>query len=183
MQEFTQQDFLGASIRYFNTSLGWGDQSSILTVGLVEDDLLQQTFQYPYCGSFHKFQYNDWTYYGILSSINEQRSEAGNRVFDVILTDPRTLADGIQLILNGFTGATNQVPNLYNIYGYLENEGYGNALVNDSGMPWYLVKDSIQTLVAQSPIQFLGTSFLLDISNLPSPSLDFRIQGNTISLH
>lgn len=180
--DFKRGSFLGASIRYFNTSLGWGDQSSILTVGLVEDPKAQETFEYPYCGSFHKFEYNKWNYYGILSSVSEQRSEAGNRVFDVTLTDPRTLADGIQLVLNGFTGATNQVPNLYNIYGYLENQGYGNALVNESGMPWYLIKDSIQTLVSQSPIQFLGTSFLLDISNLPSPSLDFRIQGNTISL-
>ena len=102
MSNFTQQQFLGASIRYFNINLGWGNEESILEVGLVEDPKLDEHFEPVRPGSLGRFQYDEWIFDGIINNYKIRRDQSGNRVIDVTMTDPRKILSGVQLILNGY---------------------------------------------------------------------------------
>lgn len=193
--ELTQESFLGCSIRSFNFNMGWGNAASVLNVGLVEDDalfqrmgLLEDGQQKHYVdpigliGQLTRFNYSGWIFDGIVANVYEQKSDSGNRVWDVNLTDPRELLDGVQIILSGYSGFTYSVPNLYNVYGYLESFGFGRSQSNDAGIPWNLAVQAIDALVTQSPIYLAGVPFFIDLSGLPSLPNYYRIPGNTISL-
>lgn len=179
----TQQTFFGASIRNFNGSLGWGSQASTLNVGLVEDDKNGDNFNPPSIGSAVVFEYSDWYFGGILQSYQREYGQQGNPVYSVQLQDPRELLEGVQLILADYSGGTGGVPNLYNIYGYLEAAyGFGGSQINETGMPWWLIRDAFYNLQLSTPILFRGNRFLLD----PFFGLDllpnyYRIGGDHIS--
>ena len=185
----TQQTFLGASIRNFNGSLGWNNQSSNLHVGLVEDPANGDSFSPPSIGTAVTFEYSGWSYTGLLQSYQEERGQAGNPIFSVDITDARELLSGVQLILQDYSGVTYGVPNLYNIYGYLENlYGFGGSQTNETGIPWGLVRDAFYSLQLTTPIYFRGAYYLFDpfyginikygINLLPSY---YRIPGDCIS--
>lgn len=176
-----QQHFLGASIRSFNLNMGWNNQSSTLDVSLVEDDSLYERFD-GFIGQLVRFQYSSWIFDGILSNIREVKSSSINRGWDVTISDPRSLLSGVELIINGYTGPTHGVPNLYNIFGYLENFGYGESKINDAGIPWKLIRDSFTRINQQSPIYLAGYPYYVDLSLLPNIPEDFRISGTSVTL-
>lgn len=173
-----QQHFLGCSIRSFNLNVGWGNQSSNLDVSLVEDDALYERFE-AFIGQGIRFQYSGWIFDGILSNIREVKSHSINRGWEVTISDPRSLLEGVQLIIDGYTGYTYSVPNLYNIFGYLESFGYGSSLKNESGIPWKLVRDAFTQLNQIVPIYLGGQPYYIDLSLLPNIQNDFRIGGGT----
>ena len=217
---FPQQTFLGASLRSFNVSAGFGDSSSTMGIELVNDEYnksdgtamgkgddvyhsgINDNFNPPVVGSpvFFKFgknfatveqafrkdfdqlystptnridtlkvpanpfplittalpiKYRDsghylvekdniagtatwmdksilldpntnwrgfahFTFGGILQSYTENRSEGGNPLYSVKLTDPREILANTQLMLNNYAGTTFNNKNLYNLYGFLE---------------------------------------------------------------
>lgn len=177
----TQQQFLGASIRGFDVNLGWGESPSVLQVGLVEDDKLSENFEYVIPGSLVRFQYNDWIFDGILDNYQISRSESGNRVIDVTITDPRTILDGVQLILDGYNDGVYNIPNLFNIFGHLESIRYGYADVNDFGIPAYKILESFNSLSVSYPILFQNMQYYV-VADLWFLSNDFRVAGANMSL-
>ena len=184
----TQETFLGASIRNFNASLGWGTQASTLEVGLVEDTTNGDVFDPPVVGSPVYFEYQNWHFGGLLQSYTKSYGQNGNPIYNVQVQDPRELLAGVQLILqdyadNSITGSV--VPNIYNIYGYIENKyGFGASQVNDTGIPWYIIVQALSELEALYPIRFRGNYFrfvpFYGMSYL-LPSY-YRIGGDSISL-
>lgn len=186
MIEIIQQTFLGASVSRFTASLGWGRSQSSLTVNLVEDPVNNDRFtpdsnSGPQVGHPVYFNYSGWEFGGLLQSWVERRGQSGFE-YIVTVTDPRDLLEGVQLILSGYTGGVYGVPNIYNVYGYLEaSRGFGGAETNESGIPWYLVRDAFDQLLIQVPINFRDHLFFLDLLNLPVVSEYFRIAGDTIS--
>jgi hypothetical protein len=181
---FTQQTFLGASIRNFSGGVGWKSQSSTLTVGLVEDPSNNDNFNPPTMGSPVSFSYDGWNFHGILQEYKRKYGQDGNPIIDVQLQSPTELLDGVQLILQDYTGGTYGLPNLYNIYGYLETVfGFGGSLSNDTGLPWKYVRDSFIQLQYQSPINFRGSRYICTpfwgTNILPDY---YRVAGDSISL-
>ena len=167
---FTQQTFLGASIRKFSATIGWGSQTSTLTVGLVEDPANSDSFNPPIMGSAVVFSYDDWQFGGILQSYQRDFGQQGNPVYSVQVEDPRELLSGVQLILQDYSGSTYGIENMYNIYGYLEAlYGFGGSQSNESGIPWRLIRDAFYALQLAQPIYFRGSYFLFD----PFFGLDF----------
>jgi hypothetical protein len=57
---------------------------------------------------------------GILQSYVQNKSAAGNPMYSVQVVDPREILSNIQLILNNYAGSTYGLPNVLNIYGFLE---------------------------------------------------------------
>lgn len=170
--------FLGASITNFSVNLGWSGSSSTLTVDLVEDDVNGDVFIVPQAGSAQYFSYGAFIFGGIVQKWVATGSVNGLPTFQVILNDPRDLLNGVQLVLNGYTGVTYSVPNLYNIYGYLENTvGFGSSHLNDSGMPWKKVRDTFLTLQNSTPISFRNDTYTIDLSDLPVMADEYRIGG------
>jgi hypothetical protein len=176
-----QQHFLGCSIRSFNLNMGWGNQSSTLDVSLVEDDALFERFD-GFIGQLVRFQYSEWIFDGILTNIKEVKSQSINRGWEVIISDPRELLSGVELIIGSYTGPTYSVPNLYNIFGYLESFGYGRSLINSAGIPWRLIRDAFTQLNQITPVYLAGYPYFIDLSLLPDVPNDFRINSTNVSL-
>jgi len=176
-----QQHFLGCSIRSFNLNMGWGDQASVLDVSLVEDDALFERFD-GFIGQLGRFEYSGWIFDGILTNIKEVKSHSINRGWEVSISDPRDLLSGVELIIGGYTGFTYSVPNLYNVFGYLESFGYGNSLINEAGIPWRLIRDAFTQLNQITPVYLAGYPYFIDLSLLPDVPNDYRISSTNISL-
>lgn len=174
-----QQRFLGSSVRSFNVSLGWGGQESSLNVSLADDVIAGDTFLPPSVGSPVLFNYLGWKYAGLLQRWTQQGNVEGYPVYEASIVDPRVLLDGVQVILSDYTG-TVPLPNLINVYGYLENQEFGKSQLNEAGIPWNLVRSSLDVL-AQGAIQFRGYRYTLDISNLPTIP-NYRLGGPVMSI-
>jgi len=183
--------FLGASIVNFSASLGWGSQPSSLNVTLVEDNANGDSFNPPInqfresLGAPVYFEYEGWTFGGLLQNWKRKHGTSGNPLYDIVITDPREILDGVQMILDGYTGSTYNVPNIYNVYGFLEsNYGFGQAGVNEGGMPWRNVLLAMNAIANSSldPVVFKGSTYVIDLSALPSVPSFYRIGGANISL-
>ena len=183
MTTLTQETFLGASITSFNANLGWGSNVSTLQVSLVEDPKNNDEF-FAVAGAPARFIYQNWRFDGIISTIDKNNSFSGKPTFSVTLIDPRQILDGSQVILDGYNGGTFSVPNLYNVFGYLENTlGFGGSLRNSIGMPWIIARNAIQALVNSSPLKLRGYSYFLDLSGLPGNLPEtYRVPGDSISI-
>jgi len=153
---FVRTQFLGAGIIRFSGHLGWGGQGgtggrSELQVELVEDPHCAansvcydedgwgsagtcntDAFNPPELGKPCEFHFNTFRFGGVLHDWYEQDSADGPKTYLATLIDPTEILDGAQLICKGYTGETFGMPNLYNIYGWLE-ENYGAACPNWSG--------------------------------------------------
>ena len=190
---FTQQTFLGASIQSFNSSIRRGDGGSELNITLVVDTVNGDTVPtfttgVTKIGQPVYFVYGDFSFGGILRSYKKLQDSSANALYSCIITDPREILAGVQIIVSEYAGQVS-VPNLYNVYGYYENQGFGRSGVNDSGMPLYNVYSGLSILTGQTPIKFrgdiaAGTTFVfgLDITELPIFSANYRISGPNITV-
>lgn len=183
-----QTRFLNSTVTSFNASLGWNDSSSQLNISLVDDPSMNDSFNVGYAGRPATFVFGDFTYTGIVQSYGD-RFNSGGFTHEVTLVDPREFLDGVKLILDGYTGSVQDIPNLLNVYGYLESFGFGYSQKNETGIPWKLVRNSIRelTLLPQAgtyggPLHYVQTRYIMDLSYLPDVPEDFRIGGDSISL-
>ena len=183
MSDFQQTTFLGASVANFNGNLGWGADPSTVTITLVEDDRNNDAFDPPMMGAPCYFQLGNFQFDGLLTNVQESRGQGGNRLLEVTLQDPRQILDGVQLIIGAYNGPTASIPNLYNIFGYYENMEFGRSKVNESGMPWYLIKGGFYDIMTSGNlITFNGYSYFLDLTYLPYISDTYRVQGTNVSM-
>lgn len=185
---FTQETFLGASISNFTASIGWTTEPSTLNVRLVEDAANGDVFSPPVVGNPVSFNYQGWIFNGLLKSYRASSGSDGSPIYDATLVDPREILEGVHLILNGYNGYVS-APNIINVYGYWENQSYGSAQVNQSGMPWYKVAQAVQNITysAQAgnyggPIRFINSTYRINILGLPNISHDYRIGADSITL-
>jgi hypothetical protein len=151
----SQTLFCGCSVKNYSISAGWNEQSSSMTIELVEDtcsgnkfwwdeNLDRQTgnivdpgFSYPEpgCAAYFRFEENPeaateaerggFEYAGLIESWNESRSAQGNPTYTVKLTDPRSILENTQVIVGDYAGGTSGVYNIINAYGFVET--FGNS--------------------------------------------------------
>lgn len=180
--DFEAQTFLGCTVRNFSCNTGWGRDPTTVTIGLVEDRKRKESFTNPLLHSLAYFDFLGWYYYGILTNIDENVSESGNRLFEVVLTDPRQFLEGVTLILDGYAGQVHNVPNLFNIYGYLEGIEYGYSQRNSAGIPWGKVAEGVNALMLNGGITNRNNSYNLDLSGLPVIDPSYRLTDTNMSL-
>jgi hypothetical protein len=182
---FEQLTFLGASITDFSTSIGWnGEQTSVL-VNLVEDLKNGDDYDPPQVGQPVAIEFGDFYYRGLLQNSTRMNSFSGNPIYKAVITDTKDILDGAQVILNSYAGSTSIVKNLINAYGYLEVKyGFGGSLVNESGIPWFLVKEALNWIINISTdeyfggkLNFRGIHYGLDLSEMPEPPFYYRVGG------
>lgn len=185
---FEQTRFLGSSVTSFSASLGWGDTSSQVSVGLVDDVSGGDSFTPGNTGRPVTFAFNGFLFTGILSSYSQNIGTSGN-TYEVTVDDPRELLDGTQIILDGYTGDVSSIYNVLNVYGYLESFGFGSSQKNETGIPWKNIRDTLHTITNLSqqstyggPLYFLQSRYVLDLYGLPDVPEDFRVGGENISV-
>ena len=115
--------FLGATIIGINSSLGWGSNGTSLTVSLVEDTCNGDNFNPPILGSpvCVNVGNGEWNFGGFLDSWEFKSSVSAGHTFDAKIIDPTQLLENYQCILANYDGGVFGVPNLGNVFGYLEN--------------------------------------------------------------
>lgn len=181
----TQQTFMGLSIASFNTSLGFGSQTSTLSCTLVQDHKNLDAPNFPQVGHPTVFNYDGWTFRSILTRWTYEKSSNGF-VYNVTLEDPRQVLEGYQVILEDIT-QTLSVPNYCNVYGYLENIAFGNSGRNDTGIKYQKILSAINSIQGGTT-SFGGKVFLravqytVDHSSVLGMGLDtnYRV-GNNLS--
>lgn len=183
----TQQRFLNSTVTSFTASIGWGETPSQVSISLVDDPAMNDSFDPGYVGRPCVFSFGDFSFTGIIQSFTD-RISTGGYTHEVVLTDPREILEGTQLILDGYLGAV-PIPNLLNIFGYLESFGFGSSQKNETGIPWKNIRYAIQQLTALSqqetyggPIYFISSRYIVDLSLLPNVPEDYRIGGDSISI-
>jgi len=181
---FTRTTFLGASIRGFNTAIGWNGQQSTLTVQLVVDPLNGDVFNPPPVGTPIYFQVGYFYFFGLLQKWEKKNDKDGLPTYEAVCVDPKEILDGAQVILGGYSGTTTGIPNLYNAFGFWESTGFGNSYTNESGMPWFRAMSALTTMANTfggtpfgGPLNFRGYTYSLDLSRLPVPPSYYRV-GN-----
>jgi hypothetical protein len=182
----TQQTFLGASISNYTLSLGLGSQPTSMTVFLVEDRLNGDNFRAPRAGQPVTFIYSNFIFNGLIQKKEKTANEGANPTYRVELIDPRELLDGTPLILNNYSGPS-QVQNLLNVYGYLQENRFGQYGRNDAGIPWTEIRNTVNFLVNNpnnfgGPINYQGNQYLTDLSALPVIPPAYRINGEGYTL-
>lgn len=217
---FSQLKFMGATVYGYRESGGWNEQVSQVSIQLVEDPnsgddfILKegnvQNYNGALVGTPFSFTHSSFRFDGILSTFSQIDSFNGHPTYDVILTQPTALLEGTQVILTGYVGPTNdsvfnsiisssgatfQITNLLNVYGYLEDGGanFGNAMENEGGLLWegnQGVKHALTVLTSSSPsgatttnfgsmLAYRGHTYELDLTNLPTAPTFYRIGGAT----
>lgn len=183
---FSQTQFLGASVVEVNQTLGWNGGQSSLSVVLVEDtvagsrvvydnygnaSVLTNTvdaFNPPPLGSYVFFKYASIEFGGILQNWEYRRSSSGF-TYTVLINDLSNILANTHVILNNYSGKTMEVPNILNVYGFLEefspttltydSSPYTSQLVNyepaiyfggannsEAGIAWSYVRDALGTI-------------------------------------
>jgi len=191
MPDFEQLTFLGASVSNFSTSIGWNGESTSISVNVVEDAKNEDDYDPPLVGTPVSLEFNDFYYRGLLQNTVKTNSFAGNPTYRAIITDTKEILDGAQVILNSYAGSTSILHNLINAYGYLETKyGFGGSLVNESGIPWFNVKEALNWIINVSTdnyfggkLNFRGVEYGIDLTEMPEPPFYYRVgAGGAASL-
>ena len=180
-------NFCGVSVNDVQSSIGWNSKASSLSVTMYPD--IGETFSAPLPGAPGEFTLGSFTFRGLMKRYTEEVDINGNPRYTVYMEDPRSLLSATKIIIGGYRGAVYTVKNLINVFGYYENISFGNALVNESGMLWEMVRDGLLAICNNpagdygGPITYTDEAsntfnYSLDLSQLPSLPSYFRIQSS-----
>jgi hypothetical protein len=189
---YSHPTFCGATVRDIRSAIGWGGQKSSLNVSLVDDPANGDAFLPPLPGRpiFLTIPDSSYRFYGIMQSYRRDAAPEGWPTYSVSCTDPRDILEGTQIILSNYSGQSNFVYNLLNIYGYWENTlGFGGSGINESGMQWEKIRLGISNLthaipatIYGGPLAYKGYYYAVDLSEIPVAPNYYRVGGGYTSL-
>jgi hypothetical protein len=191
-------NFLGATVLSINSSLGFGAQESTLSVDLIEDCSLNQTF----LPKNNTVKVGDPVYFttkqgesnigfdfgGILMSWNKTQNDSG-LTYNAKVSDPRSLLENATIIVDSYLGLPIQTNNYFNVYAWWESNvlaascaDYGSSSSSERGMPYSKI---IQALEGMNPIIYspTGAQLYIDFSSFPQNLPEYyRVPGPSISV-
>ena len=181
--------FLGSSIVSVNESASWGGELSC-DISLVDCEIEGDSFSPPEIGTPVRFVYESHEFFGILDRYTINGSASGNPTYTAYISNGIFLLQGTKLILNNYYGQSNFVPNLVNIFGYLENNlGFGGSEVNSAGISWSKINSAVNTLINNSTGTIYGGcirhktfKYGIDLTALPAIPNYYRINSDSVSL-
>lgn len=185
---FSRPTFMGASVLRVNNQIQWNTGGSTFDVTLVEDPTNSDAFTYPTIGTPVTFAYGSLSFRGLINKYVKTYDRNGYPVFEVNLSDTKQLLEGAKVILSEYRLSVTGIRNLFNVFGYWENTGYGNSQANGTGMPWGLVTTGIENICNSGfgdwggPISYQGVTYGIDLSELPALPSYFRVGGQSVSI-
>lgn len=190
MPDFDRATFLGATVTSVRAQVGWNGQQSTLTIDTVEDDAEGDVYTPVNPGTPGTFTLSSFVFRGILQKYESRRGIDGNPIQTTIAVSPEEILEGTKVIIGGYSGSISPMKNIINAYGYHENlSGFGGARINETGMPWSLIRTAIHSLTQGGvfgsyggPIVYAGYQYEVDLSELPAISSYYRVNGTNISL-
>lgn len=182
--------FFNSSIVSFTESVAWGAGEISCDINLVDCAVGGDSFSPPAVGTPCYFEFDSHKFLGLLDRYTTSYSSGGYPSYSVHLSNGVFLLQGTKIILNNFYGTTNTVPNLVNVFGYLENTiGFGGSEINSAGISWYKVLTTVNTLINNSAgtvyggcIKHKTFKYGVDLSLLPVIPNSYRINSESVSL-
>ena len=180
-----------------NVSFQWGGQGGSVQMTIIEDPDDSVFYQNPGLGTPVGVSCGDLYVGGILKRSTYSESVSAGRKFDVVVESPSEFLDGIQVILGDWNQANidtgsifNAYTNVLNAFAYYENNnGFGSAGVNSSGMDAYAALSAVSTIATSPGLygfapRFGSYSYYLDLSELLSITpRGYRLSGPVQSLN
>ncbi len=150
----SQYIFCGCSVKTFSVSAGWNEQSSSMTVEVVQDPCVSEKIWWdktlqrqtgsiadpgftspdPGCAVYFRIEEDPdgateadrggFEYCGLIESWTESFDSNGNPSYSIRLTDPRAVLENTQVIVGDTLEAHGGVWNLINAYAFVESLGY-----------------------------------------------------------
>lgn len=177
--------FLGATVLNYNSNVGYDSQESTLDISLVEDPRDGDTFHLinnlTVEGNPTYFQHGAFSFGGIIRNWSKNYSTQG-LTYSVSVSDPRVFFDGISLIINNYTHKVS-TPNILNVYGYLEKT-FGGSNKNEAGVQASVILETLVDMYRSEydgGITYRGINYYIDITGIPKPPLEFRLNQDIIS--
>lgn len=227
---FVQTLFLGATVVSYTATLGWNSSPTEVQVMLVEDPYFDpgvgklyysgcvtpkihygpDYFNPPPLGYPVVFIFGSFYFCGVLQNWKYITDSTGRKI-SVKISSPIEILSGTSVVLGGYNGPVYTIPNLINVYSFLEQNGdswpvvydpglhdtlgyypitgFGGSYKNDAGIPWNLIRDALVYIINYGGgstifggrIKLRDVSYLLDISELPYIS-SLRISGDSKDL-
>ena len=183
-----QTQFMGATILNFDSRLGWGSDSSEVTIQLVEDKSASTKRKYNnFGGSFttnapdsfspgalgspQVFRYGSFSYGGLLENWEKNSSMSGH-TYSARLRSPTKILQNAKIITTGLDDAFTASPNLINIH---QEAGF-ESWCNDVGITWTDIKSVIQGWT----FNYRGSNYQLNVSGIPGCNI--RFDGDVLSV-
>lgn len=183
-----QTQFMGATILNFDSRLGWGADSSEVTIQLVEDKSSSTKRRYNnFGGSFttnspdsfspgalgspQVFRYGSFSYGGLLENWEKNSSMSGH-TYSARLRSPTKILQNAKIITTGLDDAFTASPNLINIH---QEAGF-ESWCNDVGITWTDIKSVIQGWT----FNYRGYNYQLNVSEIPECNI--RFDGDVLSV-
>ena len=163
--------FLGASLSSLSSNVGWNENSSTIEVVLVEDD--GEVFTRPDPGTPVALDVGALHFEGIVLTWKKNNTPS-SITYSVRVSDPRIILESVQVILSNYSGPRLDYPNLLDVYGYFERQGFGLSGANEGGMRWTKIKEGLTEI---SNIRFKGHSYTINYDGLPTPPAFYRMGG------
>ena len=208
----TNAEFASGDPGFNNAEVG---SPAIFKIGEVRDDNGNIT-------------YAGFEFAGLIQSYNIQDSSSNRNILTVNMISPGVVLEGTQVIVDGYADETLGIKNIINAYGFLESlgqyadgfacpdsqgfgspaGGFGFARKTDRGIPWDILKKSVQVLLggrytpgsqlfAEAPGvmtfrpglsenkygSITSDKFIIDIEDVPvANDINYRISGPTLSV-
>ena len=221
-----QSQIFGASVQSISASIGWNGAAGYCDITVAEDPCAGTKISCDInggttiVGTPDRFnpqklscpvaiQFGNFYYGGILQSW-EQSKDLGGKTFNIKLVDPSFILAGTQIILDGYTGQTFGIPNLINVYAFLEYfygtyapthsslaamlsytpvQYFAGNTASYDGLSWNAIKSALSIITNSylfssfgSRLKFRDWSYYLDLSEIPYVDNAFRISGDCLSI-
>ena len=185
--------YLGSSLVSYNqsASVTGGSSEVVCDISLVDCAAEGDMFSPPPIGTPSVFAPSGAApFYGIIDRYSTSSSASAYPSYSVHLSTGLFLLQGVKLITSDYYGVTSVVPNLVNIFGYLENTiGFGGSEVNDAGISWAKIATAVTAILNNAsgtdyggPIKHKSFKYGVDLSNLPAIPAYYRINTGSMSL-
>lgn len=175
--------FLGCTVLSFTSQLGWGLDSSSISIELVEDcengDLFLGKTQEIVGGAayFTLMPHSPFTFGGIIQNWEVKQSSAGV-IFSVKMSDAKEFLGNVNIVTDSFSLPPNYANNYYNVYAKYESSvhfgnctAFGTADSTELGMNYNNIIKALLAIGGQDqgdPYQrFLMFSPAADLLTIP----------------
>ena len=193
---YHQTTFMGATVTDFSGKLGFGTQSSDISIQLVEDSCAgsvrrsyssgsevfsgegqdkegeADNFIMPPVGTPKVFKYGTFQYGGLIKNV-ERSTSISKKGYTVRMESPSVVLKNAQIVLKGLDDSFTSSPNIINLHQDLG----GRSWCNDVGVTW----SNILSVIEGHRFYHRGFDYTLLVAG-SVPGNDLRFSGDNIDV-
>jgi len=173
----TTQKHFGATLKDFSVKADWSSQAGKLSMSVVESDTDGDKFTIPVINSPYFFEFNGFTYGGIVDSVHRNIDPNSGKIYSLELSSPNKILKSVQIITDNYLGYGSSV------------EGVPSGLSYDG---YYTLSDDVKTSIdgyAPNGISTTNSETYLKFGNVAfgtnnnNSSIDWSTNYNILNVY